>query len=66
MSDAVPVRSDRCGLDELFLACETGDAERAGLALGPGWTRLFDPSTVSTTRYRYRGTAIPTPWTATG
>ena len=28
--------------------------------------KLFDPSTVSTTRYRYRGTAIPTPWTATG
>ena len=28
--------------------------------------KLFDPSTVSTTRYRYRGTAIPTPWAATG
>jgi len=28
--------------------------------------KLSDPSTVSTTRYRYRGTAIPTPWTATG
>src|ERR1035441_2443537 len=40
MSDAVPVRSDRCGLDELFLSFETGDdAERARLALGPGWTR---------------------------
>ena len=39
MSDVVPVRSDRCELDELFVACETGDAERARLALGPGWTR---------------------------
>jgi hypothetical protein len=28
MSDVVPVRSDRCGLDELFLSYETGDAER--------------------------------------
>jgi len=28
--------------------------------------KLFDPSTVSTTRYRYRGTAIPTPWATTG
>jgi RNA-directed DNA polymerase len=25
---------------------------------------LFNPATVTTTRYRYRGTAIPTPWTA--
>jgi hypothetical protein len=41
MSDAVPVRSDRCGLDELFLSFETGDAERARLALGPGWTRQW-------------------------
>jgi RNA-directed DNA polymerase len=28
--------------------------------------KLFDPSTVSTTCYRYRGTAIPTPWPTTG
>jgi len=28
--------------------------------------KLFDPSTVGTTRYRYRGAAIPTPWTAMG
>jgi RNA-directed DNA polymerase len=27
---------------------------------------LFDPAKVRTTRYRYRGTAIPTPWPATG
>jgi hypothetical protein len=27
---------------------------------------LFDPDKVRTTRYRYRGTAIPTPWPATG
>lgn len=26
---------------------------------------LFDPQTVSTTRYRYRGTVIPSPWPAT-
>ena len=26
---------------------------------------LFNPAKVSTTRYRYRGTAIPTPWSAT-
>ena len=28
--------------------------------------KLFDPSTVGTTRYRYRGAAIPTPWATTG
>jgi len=27
---------------------------------------LFNPATVGTTRYRYRGTVIPTPWPATG
>jgi RNA-directed DNA polymerase len=27
---------------------------------------LFDPAKVRTTRYRYRGTAIPTPWPVTG
>ncbi len=27
---------------------------------------LFNPDTMRTTRYRYRGTAIPTPWPATG
>jgi RNA-directed DNA polymerase len=33
----------------------------------PGTTErtLFNPAKVSTTRYRYRGTAIPTPWQAT-
>jgi hypothetical protein len=41
MSKTIPVRSDRCGLDELFLSYETGDAERARLALGPGWTRQW-------------------------
>src|SRR5260370_1282743 len=41
MSKTMPVRSDRCGLGELFLAYETGDAERARLALGPGWTRRW-------------------------
>jgi len=35
MSDALSVRSDRCGLDELFLAYGTGEAERSRLALGP-------------------------------
>jgi RNA-directed DNA polymerase len=28
--------------------------------------KLFDPATVRTTRYRYRGTVIPSPWPATG
>ena len=41
VSDVVPVRSDRCGVDELFLFYETGDAERARLALGPGWPRQW-------------------------
>ena len=27
---------------------------------------LFNPATVRTTRYRYRGAVIPTPWTAAG
>ncbi len=40
-SDVVLVRSDRCGLDELFLAYGTGDAERARLALAPGWPRRW-------------------------
>ncbi|SDY91609.1 RNA-directed DNA polymerase, partial [Modestobacter sp. DSM 44400] len=26
---------------------------------------LFNPATVSTTRYRYRGSKIPAPWLAT-
>jgi RNA-directed DNA polymerase len=29
-----------------------------------GAVTLFNPATVSTTRYRYRGAAIPTPWTS--
>lgn len=37
----MPVRSDRCGLDELFLTYETGAAERGRLALGPGWLRQW-------------------------
>jgi RNA-directed DNA polymerase len=37
----------------------------------PGWRptqegiSLFNPATVTVTRYRYRGTKIPLPWTAT-
>ncbi|MGH9258285.1 MAG: group II intron maturase-specific domain-containing protein [Acidimicrobiales bacterium] len=36
----------------------------------PGWwptegeVRLFNPGAVTTTRYRYRGAAIPSPWTS--
>ena len=30
-----------------------------------GNTTLFDPGRMRTIRYRYRGTKIPTPWTAT-
>jgi len=41
MSDVLPVRSDRCGLDEMFLAYVPGEAERARLELGPGWTRRW-------------------------
>jgi len=39
---------------------------------GGGWwpgtkeRQLFNPAKVSTTRYRYRGTVIPSPWPATG
>jgi RNA-directed DNA polymerase len=28
--------------------------------------RLFNPAEVGTTRYRYRGTVIPSPWMAKG
>jgi RNA-directed DNA polymerase len=36
-----------------------------------GWptgqrVKLFNPATVGTTRYRYRGAAIPSPWSVTG
>jgi hypothetical protein len=41
MSDVGLVRSDRGGLDELFLAYGTGDAERGRLALDPGWPRRW-------------------------
>jgi hypothetical protein len=41
MSDVLPVRSDCCELDEMFLAYEPGEAERARLELGPGWTRRW-------------------------
>jgi hypothetical protein len=41
MSDVVPVRSDRCGLDELFLARGIGEAARGRLALGSQWTRRW-------------------------
>jgi hypothetical protein len=41
MSDMVPVRSDCCGLDELFLAYGTGEAEHARLELGPEWPRRW-------------------------
>src|SRR5215470_13008838 len=41
MSDVLPVRSDCCGLDEMFLAYVPGEAERARLELGPGGTRRW-------------------------
>ena len=41
MSDVVPVRSDCCRLDELFLVHGIGEAERGRLALGPQWTRQW-------------------------
>jgi hypothetical protein len=49
ISDVVPVRSDLCGLDELFLSYEPGGAERAWLALDPGWPRQW------TATWRVRG-----------
>ena len=39
MSNVVP--SDRCGLDELFLAYEIGEVDRGRLALGHGWPRWW-------------------------
>jgi hypothetical protein len=39
MSDVV--RSDRCGLDELFLAYGTGEADRGRLDLRSGWPRRW-------------------------
>jgi hypothetical protein len=41
MGDVVPVCSDRCGLDELFLAYQPGQSERGRLRLGPGWPRRW-------------------------
>jgi hypothetical protein len=41
MSNVVPVRSDRCELDELFLGFGIGEAERGRLALGPRWPRRW-------------------------
>jgi hypothetical protein len=40
MSDVVPVGSDSCDLDDLFLGYETA-AARCGLGLGPGWPRRW-------------------------
>lgn len=34
-----------------------------GWQIADGGIELFMPSTVAVTRYRYRGTTIPTPWT---
>jgi RNA-directed DNA polymerase len=34
-----------------------------GWQIADGGIELFRPSTVAVTRYRYRGTKIPTPWT---
>jgi hypothetical protein len=44
LGDVVPVRSDRCGLDELFQAYGIGEAERVCLALGPQWPRRWTAS----------------------
>jgi RNA-directed DNA polymerase len=36
-----------------------------GWDITDGGITLFKPSTVTVTRYRYRGKTIPTPWTTT-
>jgi hypothetical protein len=41
VSDVVPVRSDRCGVEELFLAWQPGEAQRSSLGLEPGWPRRW-------------------------
>jgi hypothetical protein len=41
MSDLLPVRSDCCGLDELFLGYGIGDAEHSRLELGPKWPQRW-------------------------
>jgi RNA-directed DNA polymerase len=35
-----------------------------GWKIADGQVELFRPPTVAVTRYRYRGTRIPTPWTS--
>ena len=52
MSDVGAVRSDRCGLDELFLAYEVGEAEHVRLELGPDWLRRW------TTTWRVLGVRL--------
>jgi TnsA-like endonuclease N terminal len=49
MSDVGAVRSDLCGLDDLFLAYEVGEAEHVRLELGPTWRRRW------TTTWRVSG-----------
>ena len=39
---------------------------RRRVVAGHGERQLFDPAKVRTTRYRYRGTVIPSPWPTTG
>ena len=39
---------------------------RVGSSPASGERSLFNPVKVGTTRYRYRGAAIPTPWPTTG
>jgi hypothetical protein len=36
------------------------------MLVGQREQEVVQPNTVGTTRYRYRGLAIPTPWAATG
>jgi hypothetical protein len=37
VNDPIGVRSDRCGLEELFQTYEIGQAVREQLSLGPAW-----------------------------
>jgi RNA-directed DNA polymerase len=69
------LKSERLGHDEPGMRGVYGHVSPATIHrryCGGGWwpvtaeITLFNPAQVSTTRYRYRGAAIPAPWPASG